>query len=75
MKLRSTSTISFSCKDCKFFIHTLKCKWFEIYKNEIPKDIPCNILNKGCKYIVPKDIKDHPLYREAIKLFNGKPIS
>tara|TARA_R100000315_G_C5151512_1_gene86841 strand:+ start:155 stop:340 length:186 start_codon:yes stop_codon:yes gene_type:complete len=52
-----------SCFNCKF-IKDNKCTWFNYFKDEEAKDIPSNIMSKGCKYFC-----DHPLIIEAIRMF------
>ena len=39
-------------------------------KGEEVKDIPKHIYNKGCKFFMTGE--EHPLLKQAIKLFNGK---
>ena len=63
-----------SCFGCVFFTYTSlvsNCGWFAP-----PKQIPYEVLKKGCKYRMPKveSIEYHPTIDRIVELFHGELI-
>ena len=52
-----------NCWDCKFIdmsgiYFPGRCNWFKEVKNEAPKEIPGNMVDKGCGFFKPIDNYD-----------------
>lgn len=67
-----------SCWECKYQQkggNTLLgfCLYFELIGQE-KKEIPQDIVDKGCKKWVSKDSKNNPLVDYAMNLFDGELI-
>ena len=61
-----------NCLSCKYNSSNI-CTIFELLgKNNQP--IPKHIINKGCAYYLEEGVDEHPLLRQAIKIFNAKLI-
>jgi hypothetical protein len=59
-----------NCLSCKYNNDNI-CTIFELL-GETNKPIPKHIINKGCAYYLEEGVKEHPLLRVAIKMFNCK---
>ena len=51
-----------SCFDCKYqklggYTFLGLCMWFEIVKQQPPKEIPSTVVDVGCKFKKPKEGK------------------
>ena len=58
-----------NCLDCKYNICKI-CTFFELLGKE-NKPIPKHIYHKGCEFYLPETKEEHPLFRLAIKVFDG----
>ena len=48
-----------------------KCNWWFLYKKLDPKEIPNNIVDKGCKFWRSDNDSFHPLIEDIILKFQG----
>ena len=65
---RNTGRKEENCLDCKYNIRKI-CHFFEILGKE-NQPIPKHIYYKGCEFYLPENQEEHPLLREAVKMFN-----
>tara|TARA_Y100000004_G_scaffold196787_1_gene268070 strand:+ start:11155 stop:11406 length:252 start_codon:yes stop_codon:yes gene_type:complete len=59
-----------NCLNCTYNKNNT-CTWWFFYKKQQPKNIPSNIINKGCKFWRNLDDRLHPLLEAVIIKFNG----
>ena len=68
-----TKEFQINCLSCKYNNDNI-CTIFELL-GQTNKPIHKHIIHKGCANYLNKETKEHPLLREAMKMFNGKLIT
>ena len=66
-----------SCNGC-YYEHNRTCYWFKLVHGSIPKLIPINTFNKGCKQYKNTSIgynAGNELTTKIIELFDGEILS
>ena len=62
-----------SCNGC-YYEHNRTCYWFKIVHGSIPKIIPINTFNKGCKQYKNTAITNSNIIDKFIEIFKGEII-
>ena len=66
-----------SCHGCVYLVSPRRCDWFKVHRHQESREIPLEVMSKGCKLRIPITsyvFDSTGVVKKIIELFEGELI-